>query len=374
MTRKIAQKVVAAVLTTSLSVATVGLILPPSPALADPTSAQLKAKLDTAKQELNQLYAKAEQIGERLNETEVQLTNTKNDMEQTKKDIGTKKQELAKAQKVLSGRVAANYKSGSTSILEIILSSSNFEELANNIYYAQKVSKSDEKAIHDVKSAQADLNAKHAHLTEKKQQQEQLLAQQKDQQAKLADESKKAEDYVKNLDQQVKDKMEEERRAAEAAARARAEAARRAAARNNGNYYRPGNNGNHTPSRPSDPAVNPPAPGKTPSNWRNAVIAEATRCIGLPYVWGAEGPGAYDCSGLTQHVYRTIGVNIPHSSWSQASFCTKPASQAVPGDILWRPGHVGLYIGNGATIEAMNPSRGITYGSLSSFVRAGSPI
>lgn len=365
MTRKMYKKVVAVMLSTSLSVCTVGLALP-QVAVADESSAALQAKLNDAKIQLDKLYEQAEQVGEALNETQVQLDATNKDIEQTNKDIEAKKEELAKAQETLSNRVSANYKSGGTSMLEIILSSSNFEELANNLYYAQKANESDEKVIDQVKTVQAELDAKQSQLTEQKQQQENLLATQKSQQAQLEEESKKAEEYVNNLDQQVKDKMEEERKAAEAEARAKAEAARRAAEANNGNYFDPStiNNSGKTNSNNS----------QVSSNWRNTVIAAATSKIGGGYRLGAEGPTIYDCSGLTQYAYGTIGVYIPHSSASQAAYCTKPASQAQPGDIVWRPGHVGIYIGGGTTIEAMSPSQGITYGSLSSFSRSGSPV
>ena len=98
--------------------------------------------------------------------------------------------------------------------------------------------------------------------------------------------------------------------------------------------------------------------------------------VGGTYVWGASDPGSktFDCSGLTSYAYGVAGIGIKHSSASQASFCTKPVSQAVPGDVVWRPGHVGIYIGGGVTIEAFSPSQGIGYGSVSSFSRCGSPV
>jgi cell wall-associated NlpC family hydrolase len=84
--------------------------------------------------------------------------------------------------------------------------------------------------------------------------------------------------------------------------------------------------------------------------------------VGKPYVYGAEGPNAYDCSGLTQAAWRYAGVSIPRTASTQWR-----AGQAVsrshmrPGDLLIINGgsHVAMYIGNGQQVEASNPRQGI---------------
>ena len=80
----------------------------------------------------------------------------------------------------------------------------------------------------------------------------------------------------------------------------------------------------------------------------DAVIAAAYSQLGVPYVWGGTTPGVgLDCSGLTQYCYRQAGIAIPRNSEDQAAFGRKvPVSDATPGDILWRPGHVAIYIGD----------------------------
>lgn len=77
------------------------------------------------------------------------------------------------------------------------------------------------------------------------------------------------------------------------------------------------------------------------------IVAAAYSQLGVPYVWGGTTPGVgLDCSGLTQYCYRQAGIAIPRNSEDQAAFGRKvPVSQASPGDILWRPGHVAIYIG-----------------------------
>ncbi|HWD43666.1 MAG TPA: C40 family peptidase, partial [Actinomycetota bacterium] len=87
--------------------------------------------------------------------------------------------------------------------------------------------------------------------------------------------------------------------------------------------------------------------------------------LGSPYVWGAEGPSTFDCSGLTSFAYAAAGVTIPRVS--RAQFATYAASRPVaptnllPGDLVFFADnprvpstihHVGMYIGKGLMVEA----------------------
>jgi cell wall-associated NlpC family hydrolase len=79
----------------------------------------------------------------------------------------------------------------------------------------------------------------------------------------------------------------------------------------------------------------------------NAIVAAAQSQLGVPYVWGGSTPGVgLDCSGLTQYCYAKAGISIPHYTESQYEQLEKvPLSQAQPGDILWKHGHVAIYVG-----------------------------
>lgn len=97
----------------------------------------------------------------------------------------------------------------------------------------------------------------------------------------------------------------------------------------------------------------------------DAIIAAAYSQLGVPYVWGGNTPGVgLDCSGLTQYCYRQAGIAIPRNSEDQAAFGRKvPVSEASPGDILWRPGHVAIYIGDDRYIHEPHSGAACTIAS-----------
>ncbi|MEU2538511.1 C40 family peptidase [Streptomyces iakyrus] len=88
-------------------------------------------------------------------------------------------------------------------------------------------------------------------------------------------------------------------------------------------------------------------------------LAFARAQIGKPYVWGAVGPGSYDCSGLTQAAWKAAGVDLPRTTYDQVNAGTTVSlSQAQPGDLVFfydDVTHVGIYIGNGMMIHAPKP-------------------
>ncbi|MEI7029716.1 C40 family peptidase [Streptomyces pratensis] len=96
-----------------------------------------------------------------------------------------------------------------------------------------------------------------------------------------------------------------------------------------------------------------------------AAVAAAHRALGAPYVWGAEGPSGFDCSGLMQWAYAQAGVSLPRTSQAQRyAGRMVPLSQALPGDLVaYRSdaSHIGMYVGNGQVIHAPYPGAAVRY-------------
>jgi cell wall-associated NlpC family hydrolase len=111
-------------------------------------------------------------------------------------------------------------------------------------------------------------------------------------------------------------------------------------------------------SPPSSLVAPPPAPagGSAPSGSAAAAVAYARAQVGKPYCYGGEGPGCFDCSGLTMMAWAQAGVSLPHSSSAQYSVGRRvSAGELQPGDLIfyYSPiSHVSIYIGGGQRISA----------------------
>ncbi|MFJ5830230.1 NlpC/P60 family protein [Streptomyces sp. NPDC093089] len=110
----------------------------------------------------------------------------------------------------------------------------------------------------------------------------------------------------------------------------------------------------------------PPLADLGPASSRAAAAVIAARsAIGKPYVWGATGPSAFDCSGLMVWSYRQAGISLPRTSSAQRYAGRRvPLSQAQPGDLVTYRGdasHVAIYAGNGQVIHAPYPGARVRY-------------
>ncbi len=105
------------------------------------------------------------------------------------------------------------------------------------------------------------------------------------------------------------------------------------------------------------------------SSTAQTVVSAAQSQIGKPYVWGATGPNAYDCSGLVQYAYSQAGKNVGRTTYQQAGAGQHiSVSQAQAGDILmWGNYHDAIYVGNNQYVHAPQPGQNVTQASISSY-------
>jgi hypothetical protein len=102
-------------------------------------------------------------------------------------------------------------------------------------------------------------------------------------------------------------------------------------------------------------------------------VGLAADLIGKPYVWGAEGPRAFDCSGLTQYVYREVGIDLPRRAISQSRIGDATGRRLRRGDLVFFSTderrslvtHVGIYEGGGIMINASKRHRRVRRDDLS---------
>jgi len=126
------------------------------------------------------------------------------------------------------------------------------------------------------------------------------------------------------------------------------------------------------PSQGSNESYNPPSSNTSVTQ---AVINLAYSKIGSPYVWGAEGPNSFDCSGFTSYVYRNAaGISIPRTSGAQSGYGqTVSKSNLQVGDLVFfstngtgSVSHVGIYVGGGKMIHSPSSGKTVSVTSINS--------
>ncbi|MBY6540710.1 C40 family peptidase [Rhodococcus sp. BP-349] len=121
------------------------------------------------------------------------------------------------------------------------------------------------------------------------------------------------------------------------------------------------------PPMPQVPAL--PGPAAPQSSAAQVAVQAAESKVGAPYVYGAAGPSAFDCSGLMKWAYQQAGIELPRTSYDQAA-AGVAVSQAdlKPGDVVsfYGGSHSGMYVGNGNVVHASTESQPVKIAPLSS--------
>lgn len=316
------------------------------------TSAEKKAEADAVRNQLVGLQADLEAASDKYHKAIEDQQDAQQAMEAEQVKIDAANERIAVIQGHLGMRARSMYRNGSASFLDFLLGSSSFEEFTSNWDLLDAMNENDAHMVDETKALRAELEAAKAEY----QRQEQIAAEKAAEAKAIQDEVQKkvneASQLVAKLDEEARILLEQEQAAAAAAAAAAAEEERRrqeALAQQQNNSGGSGGGGG-TSSGYGGPEI--------PSH--GSVVDYALSRIGCPYVWGGSGPNEFDCSGLVAWSYAQIGIYLPHYSGSLYAQAKQrvPVSEARPGDVLWRSGHVGIAVGYGGVPYVHAPTFG----------------
>jgi cell wall-associated NlpC family hydrolase len=326
-----------------VAVLVAGALAVPAPtAGADPISdkeAQAKQLQDEIEATNEQLSA----LGERYNGAQLRLEQTEAELTEIEAKIAATQAEVDRTLGLVHERSASVYRRALTGKSLEDLDYSDSKDLVLRKHYASVQARRDDQLLQqldDAKDTLADQRAVAERARETAEQERREIEQMKTELEAKSDEQRRLLDQVQGeLEQLVAAEM----------ARRQAEAAAMAAGKLSGGD--------------GDPNLPPPGPAAAQA------LAYAEAQIGKTYVYAADGPDHFDCSGLTMAAYRSAGVSLPHYSGAQyAALPHVPLDHVMPGDLIfWGTNastHVALYYGNARILESGGSGHDVHIGPI----------
>jgi cell wall-associated NlpC family hydrolase len=327
------------------AVAAGGLAFTPLPAAADPqpaTSVEAAALVAARAHDL-------EILTEQFNEAREELAATREAADRAAQELVAAEAALAGAREQVRAVAYGAYTGERLAPLEAMLTSDSPDELLDRIGMLRTIADHNGQVLGRAEQTAADADRAKASAqdiaTRAQAQVDRVAAQKDDLDAQIAV-------YQAAYERLSEEEQRASRAAAERHAAEQAAAAQAAAAQAAGSGA--------AASRPAPAAPKAAAPPAAPVLGGSAAAQKAVDTamaqIGDPYVWGAAGPDAFDCSGLVQYAYAAAGISLPHSSRMQSTMGAPVSRDALqPGDLVffYSPvSHVGIYIGDGQMVHA----------------------
>ena len=311
----------------------------------------LKKEQAALSSELGELNSQLETFSDTLNLITERMASKQQEIDILNQDISDMENEKHKQYEAMKLRIKFMYEEGDTSVLETLVSAKDFSDLVNKAEYVQNVHSYDRKMLEEYVATKQQVQDLKSTLETEMDNLENMQAEFESDKENLDATLASKQDELGSLDEQLQaaaEKAAEEQRRQEEAQQA-----------NNNNNSSNNNNSNKKPSGGGGGGSNPSYEGQGNTAVAQKIVQAAYSQLGVPYVWGGTQPGVgLDCSGLVQYCHAVAGISLPHYSESQYAGGRK-VSSPEPGDICWKPGHVGIYIGGGMMIEAQQTGTNI---------------
>ncbi|CAI3249923.1 C40 family peptidase [Enterococcus cecorum] len=355
----------------------------------------LKSKQSEAQSQIDSLESSINKINKKADELLKEQSTLREETVQLQKDIEVLTERIAKREEAIRNQARDVQVNNQSSVyVKALLDATSFTDAlgrlkamttivnANNDLVNQQ--KADKKAVEDKKAEneakQEEIAKNQATLEEQKGTLEAKQADLNVLKASLAEQQATKESEKQALAEQKAAFEAEQKRVREQQAQAAAvqQAAQQAQASvststNNASSSSSSSNASSSNAGVSNVVI-PSTPAPAPSGNGSAIVAEAYKHIGKPYVWGAKGPNTFDCSGFTRYVYLQVtgrdigGWTVPQ----EGAGTIIPVSQAQPGDLyFWGSRgssyHVAIALGGGSYIHAPQPGESVKVGSVAYF-------
>jgi cell wall-associated NlpC family hydrolase len=315
---------------------------------ATPTSAQ--PDIGTVQTRVDTLYRQAEQASERYNDARLSMRHARLRLRALNADLARQETKVDTVRDQVATSVVAQYQGQALSSTTQVLLSHDPDAFIDRLSTVSAYNDQQTQMMVDFA-----VQAKRLEMRQAASQRElaRIASTKRQLGAEKAEVDKKAAEAKKLLGT-----LKE--RAAARASRAQDRAAARTASQPTGQAADSG----------SSVSASAPASGRAA-----AAVSYAMAQIGNAYVYGAAGPSAFDCSGLTMMAWAQAGVSLPHSSGAQmGSGRSVSQSELQPGDLVfyYSPvSHVGMYIGGGKIVNALNPGAGVRISGVNDMPYSG---
>jgi cell wall-associated NlpC family hydrolase len=337
-TRPSLSRALAVVAAATLSITSI--ILVPGTGSAEPalTIAQVQSRVDA-------LYQEAEAATERAHEIDLQVQDARRALDTLRGQIKKQQHEFDSMREVLADMAADMYATGGIDPSMQMMMSASPDDFLLQAQSLDQVMRSQDADLRRAETASLALQQSKIRADQELARLRDLQAEAQKQKDAANDKLAQAQELLSRLkaEQRARLERQQEQRAEEAAAAAR--------------------------TAPAPTTSAPTITSSSSGSGRGATAAAYAKAqLGKPYVFGAAGPSAFDCSGLTMAAWAQVGVGLPHAASVQKSV-TAPVSSGslIPGDLVFFYSdvhHVGIYVGGGMFVHAANPGDGVVEDAL----------